>query len=108
MAIWRTKAYEMFGFSTGSYSFKWGMVALFADLREMARQSARCGDSQLLDRIFEYVLWVETQNAENLKSAADIEFFMPVCRDEVLYREAILRLPADLLARIRSQNSEDG
>jgi hypothetical protein len=33
MAIWRTKAYEMFGFAAGAYSYTHGVVELFADLR---------------------------------------------------------------------------
>ncbi|UCD75178.1 MAG: hypothetical protein JSV91_15515 [Phycisphaerales bacterium] len=98
--VWRKKAYEMFGFEPGSYSYAHGKVDLFADLLEMARRAARTGDSAMLDRVFEYVGWADKQIAENLRSSADITFFIPMFSDDELLREASKRLsPAVLEAK---------
>ncbi len=99
---WRKRAYELFGFEPGSYSFAHGKVSLFEDLREMAKLAAETRDSALLDRIFEYVSWADQQNAENLRSAADVVFFIPLFNDEALLREASMRLPPATLAAKRA------
>lgn len=99
--IWRKRAYEAFGFEAGAYSYAHGKVALFADLREMAKRAIADGDEEMLDRIFDYAVWADSQNAENLRSAADIEFFIPVCRDSELAQAAESRVPNDVLSQKR-------
>ncbi len=84
MAVWRTKACGLFGFKRDEYSHIHSIARLFGDLHHMAERAATTGRSELLDRIFEYVQWADAQNAENLRSAADIAFFMPVLRDPQL------------------------
>ncbi len=97
MAVWRTKACDLFGFKRDEYSHTHSIARLFGDLYHMAERAATTGRSELLDRIFEYVQWADAQNAENLRSAADIAFFMPVLRDPQLAAAARSRLPAALL-----------
>jgi len=99
---WRKRAYETFGFEAGAYSYSHGKVALFADLREMAKRAIAGGDEDMLDRIFDYAMWADLQNAENLRSAADIEFFIPTCRDPELAQAAESRMPSALLSQKRA------
>ena len=109
MAIWRTKAYEMFGFAAGAYSYTHGVVQLFADLRVMAQRAAKADDSALLDRIFQYALWADAQkNASHLGSAADIEFFIRLFDDPALASAAAQRMPPELLAEKRSMATGTG
>ena len=96
----------MFGLRSGSYSFSNGKVALFDDLREMAKAAIDAQDSAQLDRIFEYVMWADQQNAENLRSAVDISFFIPLFSDEDLLSEASKRLPCEMLTAKRSLTTE--
>ena len=98
MAVWRTKACELFGFERDAYSHAHGVVALFDNLHHMARRASNVGDRQLLDRIFQYATWADAQTAENLRSAADIMFFGPILRDPQLASEAKARLPEALLS----------
>ena len=104
--MWRKKAYEVFGFKPGSYSFSNGKDALFDDLREMAKMAIGAQDSAQLDRIFEYVIWADEKNAENLRSALDISFFIPLFSDEDLLSEASKRLPCDILTAKRALATE--
>ena len=92
MAVWRTKACDLFGFEPGAYSNAHGVAELFADLHDMAKRACGSGDSVSLDRIFEFASWADAQVAENLRSAADIAFFGPVLRDPQLAAEAKTRL----------------
>ncbi len=96
----------MFGLRPGSYSFSNGKVALFDDLREMAKAAVDAQDSAQLDRIFEYVIWADQQNAENLRSAVDISFFIPLFSDEGLLSEASKRLPCEMLTAKRALATE--
>jgi hypothetical protein len=105
--VWRKKAYEMFGFKPGAFSFAQGKVELFAELRDMAQRAAHQRDSALLDRIFEYALWAEKQNAEDLKSTVDIVFFIPLLGDETLLREANPRVPTEILQAKRAMVATD-
>lgn len=104
--VWRKKAYDMFGFKAGSHSYAHGKVGLFADLFEMVKQAARDSDAELLDRIFEYVLWADQQDAENLRSASDISFFFPMLKDASLVHEAEKRLPHDVIESRRAMTME--
>lgn len=97
MAVWRVKAYEAFGFRRGSYSYAHGIADLFADLHHMTVEAHRAGDEALLERIFEYALWANEQKAENLRSAADIAFFLPLLADEANAGLARKHLPASVL-----------
>lgn len=99
---WRKKASDVFGLEAGRYSHAHGKVDLFADLLEMARHAARNGDSKCLDRIFNYVMWADQQHAENLRSTADIVFFLPMLNDDELLREAIRRVPPDVIESKRA------
>ncbi|MBI1337580.1 MAG: hypothetical protein GC164_11525 [Phycisphaera sp.] len=108
MAEWRKKAYAMFGFKRGDYSSRWGVASLFSDLYEMAIKATDEGDRERLDRIFEYALWADGQNAENLRSAADINFFMPSLRHTGLAEEAEHRLTPELMEEKRSLLIEAG
>ncbi|HWB20907.1 MAG TPA: hypothetical protein VG711_11445 [Phycisphaerales bacterium] len=106
MSEWRKKAYEMFGFESGAYSYSQGKTQLFADLFEMARKASTTCDSSRLDRVFEFVMWANQQTAENLRSAADIVFFIPLFRDAALLHEAQSRLPEPLLTSKRRLTGE--
>ena len=92
----------MFGFRPGAYSYAHGKVALFEDLRVMATRAVADRDSELLDRIFEYVVWADRQNAENLRSTADLVFFIPMLADKALLREATARVPPSVLVAKRA------
>ena len=91
MAVWRTRAYDTFGFSAGDYSFSRGKTELFADLVVMAARAGDSGDTDLLDRIADYVCWAASQTADGLLSAVDLAFFLPVIRDRKLYLVVIHR-----------------
>lgn len=102
MAAWRTKAYEIFGFEPGSYSYCHGVVALLSDLREMASNAARAGDDAALDRVAAYVRWAAAQPANSaLGSAVDLGFFLPALRDPILWTRLEGRLPRELLSEKR-------
>lgn len=82
MSAWRTRAYEAFGFHSGSYSHARGKVDLLADLLVLASQAVRDGDEATLDRVLAYVRWAADQKrADGLQSALDLAFFLPAFRD---------------------------
>ena len=96
MAVWRRRAYETFGFTAGDYSYSRGKIELFADLVVMAQRAGNEGDVDLLDRIAEYACWAAAQTADDLQSAVDLAFFLPVVRDAELTRILRGRIPAQL------------
>jgi hypothetical protein len=98
MAAWRTKAYALFGFEAGTYSFARGKIDLFADLVAMASKALARGDEELMRRIAEYVTWAASQNSDQLVSAVDLAFFLPAFRDPALCTELRRRLPQQLFA----------
>lgn len=102
MAKWRMMAYDKFGFEPGRYSQAHGKVALFNDLLAVAKSAAEAGNDDFVDRAFEYALWADRQTDEGLRSAADIEFFMPMFDDKQFLREAEARLPAEVLEAKRA------
>lgn len=87
----------MFSYAPGAFSYARGKAELFAELRAKAMDAASVGDDELLDRIFEYVRWADQQtSSEALRSAADIEFFMPIVSDSAMRAIASSRLPKPL------------
>ncbi len=96
MAVWRTKAYELFDLKPGAYSYAHGKRDLFADLVEWARTSLHEGNGQLLDRIVRYVTWVATQESDDLASVVDLGFFLPVFRDAFLCSQLKTHFPQQL------------
>jgi hypothetical protein len=84
MAVWRTKAYNLFQLRNGAYSYRNGKVDLFADLVEAARNADASQDDELLDRIAEYVCWANAPHSDELRSAVDLAFFLPVLRNRDL------------------------
>lgn len=98
MAAWRTKAFDLFGFKAGDYSFAHGKITLFADLVVMARRAGAEDDCRLLDRITKYVCWAAAQSSHQLSSAVDLAFFLPMFRDPKLLDLFQGRLPDELLA----------
>ena len=80
MAVWRTKACDMFGFAVNQHSYAGGKTELFADLLVMASESS--DDADTLDRIAEYVAWAAEQTSEQLQSAVDLAFILPMLRDD--------------------------
>lgn len=110
MAVWRTKAYDLFGFKAGDYSFARGIIELFADLIVMAQRAGRENDGDLLDRIATYVCWAAAQNADGLQSAVDLAFFLPMFRDPELRDLFQGRIPKELIAeksRLLMNKSDD-
>ena len=98
MAVWRTRAYDLFGFKAGEYSSARGKIELLADLIVMAQRAGAENDGDLLDRIAEYVRWAARQKADDLQSAVDLAFFLPMFRDakiQELFRD---RFPGELVA----------
>lgn len=98
MAVWRTKAYELFKLRPGAYSFAHGKRDLFADLVDLARESVRDGNTQTLDLIIEYVTWAATQKSDDLASVVDLAFFLPVFRDPLLCARLKRHVPESLFA----------
>lgn len=105
MAVWRTKACETFGFAANRHSFARGKIELFADLVHLASKSA--DDPETLDRIAEYVVWAADQTSEELASAVDLAFFLPMFRDQRIYQLLHQRFPSDLLATKRTLLLDD-
>ena len=97
MAVWRTKAYSLFLFKPGDYSFAHGKRDLFADLVERARLAIRENDMELLRQIVEYVTWAADQNSDELASVADLSFFLPIFKDAELCGELRKHLPEELV-----------
>ena len=94
MAVWRTRAYETFGFAPGAYSFASGKVDLMSDLLDYARNALHNGDSTMLHRVLSYVEWAAAQNcSDDLQSAVDLAFFLPAFRDPQVCTELEARLP---------------
>lgn len=100
MAVWRTKACEMFGFPANQHSYARGKVELFADLVHLASKLETA--PQTLDLIAEYVTWAAEQASDDLASAVDLAFFLPMFRDKRLYDLFRTRLSSELLATKRS------
>lgn len=98
MAAWRKKAYSLCGFKPGSYNFARGRLYLFADIVAMFRDAAVAGDNDLMSRIIEYVRWANDQDSEELASAVDLAFFLPVFRDATPCKGIQRRVPADLFS----------
>jgi hypothetical protein len=101
MAIWRTKAYSVFGLKQGDYSYKSGMRDLFADLVSWARSANRDNNHELLGKIVAYVTWAARQNSDELVSVVDLAFFMPVFRDSALSSQLQQHFSQDLFAEKR-------
>lgn len=97
MAVWRTKACELFGFNPAEYSFAHGKKELFADLIQFARDAGCAQDEAVLNRISDYVTWASRQKSEELASVVDLAFFLPVFRDPTLHELFRHRLNPDLL-----------
>ncbi len=95
MAVWRTKACEMFGFAANKHSYARGKVELFADLLELADKSAE--DPWTLDRIAEYVDWASLQTSNSLASAVDLAFWLPMFRNDRIQRLLGSRFSPELL-----------
>lgn len=98
MATWRLKAYELFGFTPGSYSFARGKVQLFADLAAMTERADAAGDDELLGRIVEYVCWAAAQGSEQLDSAVELAYLLPVFRDQLVRARVQRLMPAELFS----------
>jgi len=96
MAVWRTKACEMFGFAPNQYSYAHGKAELFADLLHFATKSE--SDSRMLDLIAAYVTWASKQTSDQLASSVDIAFFLPMFRDQRIYDLFRTRISPELLA----------
>src|SRR5437773_6807568 len=101
MAAWRKKAYALFGFEPGEYSFAQGKVDLFADLVAMAETAIAQDDEEMLDRITEYVCWAANQTADDVASAVDLAFFLPAFRSPALLSEIRRRVPESLFLEKR-------
>jgi hypothetical protein len=97
MAVWRTKAYELFDLKHGAFSFGHGKIELFADLVERARQALRDNDDVSLKRVVEYVTWAAAQKSDHLASGVELAFFLPVFRDPPLYAQLKKHFSAQLL-----------
>jgi hypothetical protein len=97
MAVWRTKAYSLFGLKPGDYSYRHGKTILFADLVEDARSAIRDEDDALLNRIVEYVTWAAAQKSEELASVVDLAFFLRVFADPVLFHQLRPHFPSELI-----------
>jgi hypothetical protein len=97
MATWHKKACALFGFKPGSYSFARGKVEI-ADLASKAKEAVAAGDDDLLGRILEYATWAAIQQSDQLASAVDLGFFLPVFRDRAMRDEIACHIPAELFA----------
>lgn len=84
MAVWRTKAYELFNLKAGDYSFREGKRVLFADLVDWARAAVLDDNKEMLRRIAAYVTWANQQNSDDLASVVDLAFFKRLFRDDEL------------------------
>ena len=84
MAVWRTKAYELFNLRAGDYSFREGKRVLFADLVDWARTAVLDDNKEMLRRIAAYITWATQQNSDDLASVVDLPFFKYVFEDDEL------------------------
>ena len=98
MAVWRTKACELFGLNPGSYGFARGKVDLLFDLVESARIACKNDERERLVRIIEYVSWAAAQDSDQLASAVDLAFFLPVFRDPLLCEQLKPHIPRALFS----------
>src|SRR5262245_21117326 len=105
MAVWRTKACEMFGFAANKYSYARGKVELFADLLHLATRSP--DNPATLDQIAAYVTWATEQTADELASAVDLAFLLPMFRDERMFNLLRDRFSPTLLAAKRTLLCDD-
>ena len=99
MAVWRTKAYELFGFKPGSYSTSRGKFLLFDDLVAMARRALLAGDQGMLRRIVDYVSWTDRQTSDKLVAALEGYFLLPIFRDSELCTLLRPYFPQDFFLR---------
>jgi hypothetical protein len=103
MAVWRTKACEMFGYKPGTFSYYHGVVEVADTLYSELVRAVRDGDEAIVARIFEYARWADAQeSAGHLRSAVDILFFMKLFRDPAIESVAAKYLPSELLDEKRS------
>ena len=105
MAVWRTKACDMFGFEANRHSYSSGKIELFADLLHIAARSHE--DPRLLDRIVEYVTWATEQTSDELASAVDLAFLLPMFRNPDIYKPLVHRFSPELLATKRAMLMDD-
>jgi hypothetical protein len=98
MAIWRTKACDLFGFKAGAYCSARGKVDLFADLVEMIKSAIAQHDESLLNRVVDYVYWAASQKSEELTSAVDLAFLLPAFQDVTLCSELKKRLAKEMFS----------
>ncbi len=103
MAVWRTKACEMFGYKPGTFSYQTGVVDVADTLYCALARGIRDDDEALIARVFEYALWADAQqDAGHLRSAVDILFFMKLFHDPAIEDAAARYLPTDLLNEKRA------
>jgi hypothetical protein len=107
MAVWRTKACEMFGYKPGAFSYKRGVVDVADTLHDALARAIREGDEALAARVFDYAVWADAQkNAGHLRSAVDILFFIKLFRDPAMQALAEQYLPSELLQEKRALAAE--
>ena len=108
MAAWRKKAYALFGFEPGEYSFAQGKVDLFADLVAMAETAIAQDDEEMLDRITEYVCWAANQTADDVASA--VQMTVERCEHPLARHHALREPVGEILraARVRDPEADDG
>jgi len=107
MAEWRKRACALFGHNPGQYSYSRGKVDLLADLVEKAKEAIRLEDEETLVKICDYVCWGAEQKSEQLESAVDLAFFLPVLRDHKLCDEIKKRIPPRLFSEKQRILSND-
>jgi hypothetical protein len=100
MAVWRTKACELFGFPAIHHSYDRGKIELFAGLFHLAENSA--DDSDTVDQIADYVSWASAQTADELTSAVDLAFLHPMFRDTRIHNLFRDRFSLELLVSKRA------
>ena len=65
------------------------------------RKSIREDDEEQLSRITEFVIWAAAQRSDELASALDLAFFLPVFRDPELREHLENRIPEMLFSEKR-------
>ena len=95
----------MFGFPANEHSYARGKIELFADLLQLAANSA--DDPVTLDRIAKYITWATAQNSDELVSAVDLAFLLPMFRDERIHDLLRDRLAPEMMASKRAILMDD-